>query len=314
MKPSVSIVIVNWNSGPMLMKCLRLCLEQTVPADRIFVVDNASQDDSLQGVDELPGVTLMRMPTNLGFAAGNNRAVACCETDFVVLLNPDAFPEPRWLEALLDAAQASPDVAAFGSRQMQEGVDGMLDGTGDQYFISGRIRRAGYRQRCMPSDLMAREIFSPCAAAAMYRLDVFRECEGFDEDFFCYAEDVDLGFRMRLLGHRAWYVPGAVVHHVGSGAVGGQHSNFATYHGHRNLVWVFVKNMPGSLFWLFLPIHVALNIASVIVLAARFQGRIAWRAKRDSILGIPKFWGKRLAIQSARKAHCFDLWRIFGRK
>lgn len=308
MKPSVCIVIVNWNSGPMLMKCLQSCLEQTVLADRIFVVDNDSQDDSLRGVEEVPGVTLMRMPTNLGFAAANNRAVACCECDFVVLLNPDAFPESGWLEALLNAAAARPDVAAFGSRQMQYGADNVLDGIGDRYFISGRIRRAGYQQRCTPADLVGREIFSPCAAAAMYRLDAFRECGGLDEDFFCYAEDVDLGFRLRLMGHRAWYVPDAVVHHVGSGAVGGQHSDFATYYGHRNLVWVFVKNMPLHLFLFLLPLHLVLNVASVLFLTARGQGRIAWRAKKHAITGLPQIWRKRRAIQRSRKISQLRIW------
>jgi GT2 family glycosyltransferase len=236
MKPTVTIVIVNWNSGALLRQCVEHCLSQTVQADAIVVVDNASQDESLAGLHGLTGVTVMRMDENLGFAAGNNRAIERCTTDWVALLNPDAFADPGWLEALLTAAALHPGVVAFGSRQMQHGVEGVLDGIGDCYYISGQIRRDRYQMPCRPEDLVAREIFSPCAAAAMYRTDVLRECSGFDEDFFCYAEDVDLGFRMRLLGHRAWYVPEAVVHHKGSATVGGRHSDFAAYHGHRNLV------------------------------------------------------------------------------
>jgi GT2 family glycosyltransferase len=302
MKPTVTIVIVNWNSGALLRRCVEHCLRQTVRADAIVVVDNASEDGSLDGLDALPGVTVMRMDSNLGFAAGNNRAIAQCTTDWVALLNPDAFPESKWLESLLAATVEYPDVIAFGSRQMQHGKEGVLDGIGDRYYVSGRIRRDRYQKPCRSVDLVAREIFSPCAAAAMYRLDGLQQCGGFDEDFFCYAEDVDLGFRLRLAGHQAWYVPNAVVQHVGSAVVGGQHSNFATYHGHRNLVWVFVKNMPGWLFWAFLPLHVALNVASLLWLTWRLQGKIALRAKRDALAGLPLMWRKRRLIAKYRRA------------
>jgi GT2 family glycosyltransferase len=91
------------------------------------------------------------------------------------------------------------------------------------------------------------EIFSPCAAAALYRRSALLEVGGFDEDFFCYVEDVDLGFRLRLAGYRCLYVPLSVAHHIGSGTTGGKNSDFSVYHGHRNLVWAFVKNMPGVL-------------------------------------------------------------------
>ena len=90
-----------------------------------------------------------------------------------------------------------------------------------------------------------REVFSPCAAAALYRRSALVEIGGFDDDFFCYSEDVDLGFRLMLAGHSCLYVPTSVTHHVGSGTTGGQNSDFAVYHGHRNLVWTYVKDMPG---------------------------------------------------------------------
>ncbi len=115
----------------------------------------------------------------------------------------------------------------------------------------------------MPTDPEPeREVFSACAAAALYRRDVFEALGGLDEDFFCYMEDVDLGFRLRLAGWGCTYVPTAVVHHVGS-ATSGRRSHFTTYHGHRNLVWVFFKNMPGALLWLYLPQHFSLTSSSV---------------------------------------------------
>jgi GT2 family glycosyltransferase len=122
-----------------------------------------------------------------------------------------------------------------------------------------------------------------------------------------------LGFRLRLAGYRCLYVPKSVVHHVGSGTTGGKNSDFSVYHGHRNLVWTFVKDMPGLLFWLLLPLHVMLNLVSIVWLAFRGQGRVVWRAKRDALLGLPKMWRKRQQIQKSRIASISDIWRVLDK-
>ena len=306
---SASIVIVNWNGGELLVKCLQHLERQTVHPKQVFVVDNASSDNSADSAEDFPWVTVLRMKSNLGFAAGNNAALGLVDADFVVLLNPDAFAEPDWLENLIEAAERRPDIAAFGCRQMRYGAPGILDGMGDCYLISGQVYRDGYGKVQQESDLVMREIFAPCGAAAMYRLSAFIESGGLDEDFFCYMEDVDLGFRLRLLGHTIAYVPAAVVSHVGSAITGGQQSDFATYYGHRNLVWTFVKNMPGFLFWLLLPLHAALNLISLLLIAARGQPRVIFSAKRDALLGLPRIWRKRQIIQASRVASIHDIWR-----
>jgi GT2 family glycosyltransferase len=312
---SITVIIVNWNSGELLAECLRRLKAQTVPPARVLVVDNASSDGSLAGAGELAdNVAVLRMNANLGFAAGNNRALAECDTEFVALLNPDAFPEPNWIERLLAAARAHPEVAAFGSRQLCHGDPDILDGIGDNYHMSGLAWRERYRERQQAGDLAAREIFSPCAAAALYRRRDLADLGGFDEDFFCYQEDVDLGFRLRLAGHKAMYVPDAVVHHVGSASTGGQWSDFAVYHGFRNPVWVFVKNMPGALFWLLLPLHVALNLASILLFSMRGQGGVILKAKWDALLGIPRMWRKRRAIQANRVASIGAIWKALDKR
>lgn len=101
-----------------------------------------------------------------------------------------------------------------------------------------------------------------------------------------------------------------MVHHVGSGTTGGQHSDFALYHGHRNLVWTFVKDMPGMLFWLLLPLHVLLNVVSIVWFALRGQGRVILRAKRDALFGLPKMWRKRQRIQATRVATAREIWQV----
>jgi len=310
----VTVIIVNWNSGDLLSQCLRDLLRQSVKPARILVMDNGSSDASAEQVAQLPGVTVRLLGRNFGFAGGNNRAFSECDTEYVALLNPDAFPEPDWLEKLVAAADAHPEVAAFGSRQMVHELANIVDGMGDVYHVSGLVWRAGHGEMLRDSDAVPCEIFSPCAGAALYRREALATVGGFDEDYFCYVEDVDLGFRLCLAGYRAMYVPDAVVHHVGSATTGGQHSDFSVYHGHRNLVWTFVKNMPGVLFWLLLPMHVVLNIVSIIWFTLRGQGAVILRAKRDAVLGLPKMWRKRQQVQKARVATVRDIWRVLDKR
>lgn len=314
--PKVSVVVVNWNGEPFLERCLSALLTQTVAPHEIILVDNASTDASLAIAQRFPTVRLLAQKENLGFARGNNLAIRAVSTEsqWIVLLNPDAFAEPHWLESLLTMAQANPGFDFFGSKLVTATDQAVLDGAGDAYHFSGLVWRTAHGVPVSALGESECEIFSPCAAAALYRRSVFEQVGGFDEDFFCYVEDVDLGFRLRLAGYRCLYVPQSVVHHVGSGTTGGQHSDFSIYYGHRNLVWTFVKNMPGVLFWLLLPMHVALNLVSILWFVLRGQGAVILRAKRDALLGLPKMWRKRQQIQKTRVASIRDIWGVLDKR
>jgi GT2 family glycosyltransferase len=287
-------------------------MAQTVAPKEIILVDNASTDASLEIVRRFPSVRLLAQEKNLGFACGNNRAFAetAADLEWIALLNPDAFVEPKWLEALLVATRDFPTVDVFGSRLLVAADPMVLDGAGDAYHLSGLVWRIGHGASVASSPEQVKEVFSPCAAAALYRRSALVKVGGFDEDYFCYIEDVDLGFRLRLAGHRCLYVPTSVAHHVGSGTTGGQHSDFAVYHGHRNLVWTYIKDMPGPFFWAFLPLHLAMNLAALAVFAVRGQGATILRAKRDAIRGIPRMWRKRRQIQAARVATPRAIWQV----
>lgn len=309
----VSVLIVNWNSGEMLRRCLSCLSTQTRQPEIVYVVDNDSSDDSASCVADYSNCRLLSPGVNLGFAAGNNLALRDCDTEFVVLLNPDAYAEPGWLAALHDAAEANPDCASFGSRQLVAERPDCLDGIGDVYHVSGLVWRQRHGSRQRPEDLQSREIFSPCAAAALYRRSALEIIGYFDEDHFCYLEDVDLGFRMRLAGYRSLYVPDAIVYHEGSATSGGQHSDFALYYGHRNIVWTYVKNMPSVLFWLFLPLHLLLNLVAVLMFSVRGRGLLLTRAKLDALKGLPKMWAKRREIQKGRRASIMSIWRVLNK-
>jgi GT2 family glycosyltransferase len=301
--PRVLVVIVNYNAGDWLLRAMEGLEQQAFRNFRTVIVDNASTAGALDEVlSRFPSVEAIRSPTNLGFAAANNLAVErFADGEWIALLNPDAIPEPGWLTALLDAAARHPACGSFASRTLNALRPAFLDGAGDAYHASGRYWRIGVGCLARNRNMNGAEVFSACAAAALYSREAWNAVGGFDPDYFCYGEDVDLGFRLRLAGYRCRYVPGAVAHHVGS-AVTGTRSDFSAYHGQRNLVWTFVKNMPGLLFWALLPAHVVLNLSDLFALVLRGQGAIAWRAKLDALEGIPTAWRKRRAIQGARKA------------
>lgn len=308
----VVVVIVNYNGGAMLRNSLLSLNRQSVLPGKIIVVDNDSKDGS---ADELPkmatNIELIRSKKNLGFAAGNNLAIENLKCEWVVLLNPDCYPEPNWLQVLLDAAERNPSVSAFGSKLLMANDAGVLDGIGDAYHISGFFWRSGHRRLESDYPDKSLEIFSPCAAAAMYRRSSMVEAGVFDDRFFCYGEDVDLGFRMRLLGHSALYVPEARVFHESSG-VTGYRSDFSVYHGHRNLVWVYLKNMPLAVLFLTLPFHVIASLLLGLVVWRRGQLAIYVKAKLDALSGIGWVISQRKIVQKNRKVPLIGLLRVMS--
>ncbi len=312
--PHTAAIIVNWNSHSLLQPCLEALSRQTVGLDKIIVVDNASKDGSCIDIDkQYQKVTLIRLDTNTGFAIANNIGVE--ETmgyDWIALVNPDAFVRPDWLQRLLEAAKQYPEYACFGSRLLTAHDGAMLDGAGDIYHVSGLAWRRGHGQAAAGRGLERQEIFSPCAAAALYRREAFLAVGGFDESYFCYFEDVDLGFRLRLAGYRCLYVPEAVAYHMGS-ATTGKHSDFTVYHGHRNLVWTYFKNMPGSLLWLYLPQHLFLNLISLLWFALQGQGGAILKAKWDALKGLPRVMKRRRQIQVKRQVSAWDLRRVMAK-
>jgi GT2 family glycosyltransferase len=306
-------VVVAWNAGGYLEQVAESLARLTLKPRRVIVVDNASSDGSVEALAKRHAeVEVLRPGRNIGFAAANNEGARTADgCEWVALLNPDAFPEPDWLAELADASRKHPEYSLLGSRLLRATAPGQLDGTGDVYHVSGLAWRRDHR--CpVEKGAPAGEVFSVCAAAALYRRDDFLSAGGFDERFFCYFEDTDLAFRLRLQGHRCWYEPRSVVHHVGSGTAGVE-SDFTLYHSHRNLVWTYVKNMPGALFWVYLPQHLLLNVLSIGWFSIRGHSRAILSAKRDALRGFPHALRERRAIQAGRTVKSRELLRVMSR-
>jgi GT2 family glycosyltransferase len=312
----VSVVVVNYNGGAMLRACVASALASTVPV-HVYVSDNGSADGSIGALRTELGddarVTVVANEANLGFAKGNNVVLASCRSEYVLCLNPDATLAPDCIAKLLEIARQNPDAASIAPTIVRTDRHDLLDGAGDAYHVSGLVWRRGHGSPVAEyAHGGTSEVFSACAAAALYKRSALEAVGGFDEDYFCYLEDVDLGFRLRLAGHRCLYVPDAVAYHVGS-ATSGKDSDFAVYHGHRNLVWTYVKNMPPVLFWLYLPQHLALNAATVVWYALKGRASVILRSKRDALRGLRGVLEKRRALQRLRVAGARALRRFMNK-
>jgi len=310
----VVVVIVNFDSGGLLRLCLAAVAQQTYPAFRVIVVDNDSMDDSLDGIHEAyPDVQIVHMPENVGFAGGCNAGIEAAGTcKWIACLNPDAFPEPGWLAGLMVAAGRYPDCAAFGSQLVMAEDPSLLDGTGDVYHVSGLAWRRDYGRPIKRGVGEGDEIFAPCAAAALYRHDALADVGGFDTSYFCYFEDVDLGFRLRLRGYRSRYAPESRALHVGS-AITGFRSDFSVYHGHRNMVWTYFKNMPMPLLWLYLPQHILANVLTILRYSLRGQAGAILKAKWHALKALPAVLRARKETQAKRRVSARDVWRYMNR-
>lgn len=295
----VTIIIVTWNSRRFLVRQMAALAALNERRWRLIVIDNASAPSERPSVADLPlGAALVQNNENVGFAAANNQAAQLAGTPFLALLNPDAFPAPDWLTELLAAAARWPEAAAFGSTQLLDANPALLDGAGDAMHALGLPYRSLHRH---PATQLTAEgpAFSACAAAMLIRADRFHALGGFEPSFFCYCEDVDFGFRLRLAGGETIQAPRAIVRHVAGGA-GNQ--AFADRHGARNRLWTFVRCMPSPFFELLLAPH--LLATTLIALMHARDGRLVaqLRGLGDGVRGLPAAFSARRDIQATRIA------------
>lgn len=286
-------------------------LAQTEQDFECFIVDNGSTDGSIATLPDLDKrFIIMELGDNTGFAAANNTAAKQAKAPWLALLNPDAFARPDWLEQLLKASGTTPNITMVGSAQYLALADNpTLDGVGDCYHFSGIAFRAGYGKQIEPPK--AGLVFGPCAAAALYHRGKFLALGGFDERFFCYHEDVDLAFRMQLSGGECLQSPDAIVDHISSG-ISSKVPEFAIYHGTRNRIWTFFKNMPWPLLIFLTPFHIGANLAYLGWALFR-KGRLkpTLRGIRDGIKGLPQTFRDRKIVQETRIINSAEIMKKF---
>jgi GT2 family glycosyltransferase len=275
----LSVVVVNWNSRADLEACLESLRAQTHRPIEVVVIDNASTDGSVEMVrSRFPEVRLLAQAENLGFAEACNVGIDATTGPWVAMLNNDATAEPRWAEALVEVATgAAPSCGMLQSLMLFQRAPGNVNSTGIELTRSGGGRDRG-EGAPRPTRLDLEEIFCPTAGAAAYRramLEAVRLPVGyFDRDHFCYYEDMDLGWRSRLAGWSALYVPASVVLHRYHGSTARRGRSWLVVTSRTNRLRTLVKNAS----WRFV---VATSPHSVADIA-----RVLWYGRASAAVGL----------------------------
>jgi GT2 family glycosyltransferase len=309
--PRATVVIPNWNGRQFLGLCLGSLREQTWGAFETILVDNGSVDGSVTFVKEhFPEVYVVSLGENRGIAAAFNAGIEASTAEYVVLLNNDTEQDPGWLEALVRAAEDHPEAGFLASKLVDFHDRTMLDGAGDAMRLSGLPYRLGHGERDGGRFDRPGYVFGACAAAALYRRDMLDEVGLFDEDFVSYCEDGDLSFRAQLAGYRCFYVPGAVVYHMGSASTGGKRSPTATRLGSRNSFSLLVKNLPPSAVPHILPFFAAGQLGRMITAAVTGSLRAHLEGLAGAWRHLPLMLAKRAEIQKRKKVSDAEVRRL----
>ncbi len=337
--PLASIIVLNYNGLDHLEACLDSLSRLEFPRDRleILLADNGSSDGSLEFVrSRYPDVSVVELAQNHGFAGGNNRAAEIARGRWVVFLNNDTRVDPRFLERLLDplsdevVASSSKILSFDGTKMLYRGAEANLFGFGYQL---------GMGEEYVPrANETPTEVFFPCGCATAFDRETFLKWGGFDEDFFAYYEDVDLGWRTWMMGGKVLYVPDSIVYHKGDGSF--RHVGSGPKHvmWNRNVLFLLYKNYEPETLKKVLPLALLLTMerafyfldqksesarAAVHALFAgdeesaiedhvREVGLAHLQALDEFIVGLPALREKREFLQKSRQRSDAELARRFS--
>jgi GT2 family glycosyltransferase len=299
--PRACVAILNYDGLALLDQVVPTVLAQRGVDFEVVVVDNGSSDGSADHVRaSWPGVRVVALDRNVGVTAALNRMVdAARDAEFVALLNNDVELEPDWLAHLVATLDAHPEAAAAAGKLLRQDARDVIDRAGDEVYWSGACFGRGAGERDEGQFERAEEVFAVGGAAALYRREAFDRVGPFDEDLFAYLEDVDWGFRARLVGYGARYEPAAVGYHRG-GATLGDINPFSLYQLRRNTVWLVAKNYPAATLVRHAPAVVTFHLAALAFAVRARAVRLVIRAYADALLGLPRMLRKRRAIQCSR--------------
>lgn len=301
--PLISVVIPNWNGKKFLAGCLDSLKTQTYEPIEVVIVDNGSKDGSVEYLQEnYPYVKLVTFPVNTGFSPAVNAGIKASTGEMVALLNNDTVVDPNWMAELIKAMQEHPEAGSAGCKMLAYDDHTLLDGAGDGYRRGGLPGRIGHKERDTGRFNRKRYLLGACGGAALYRRELFDAIGLFDEDYFAYLEDVDLGLRAQAAGFKCIYVPTSIVYHLGCGTTGSGYSPLVVRLSARNNWNTIVKNIPMPLLWKFLPHICFWQLYYLAVVTVRGGQLVPWlKGTYEAVKLFPKMMEKRREINRLRK-------------
>lgn len=268
--PTVSVIVLNHNGRQFMEDCFGSLGRLEYPADAVELVlaDNASSDGSPDLVAEkFPHVRVLRFGENHGFSAGNNRAVRESKSEYVAFLNSDMRVDPGWLVGLVGALDRSRGAICASSKILS--WDGKaIDFGGILLSFLGHGRADGYLETDTAAYDDVRDILAPCGGAMLISREVFEEVGGFDEDFFMYFEDIDLGWRLWIQGYEVAFAPSSICYHVHFGSTSEEQKARVGYLYERNALFTIIKNYEQSYLDRVLPLALLMHFKRAYLLGA----------------------------------------------
>ena len=283
----VTIVIPNYNGKRLLENCLKTLEQQTYKDFKVLVIDNGSKDGSAEVSSENLDLEIVSLKENLGFCGAVNLGIQKTETPYLILLNNDTEVDGHFVEKLLAGIQKSERIFSCGAQMIDFKNHEILDNAGDLYTAMGWAVARGKGKKCADFEQAVR-VFSCCAGAAIYRMDILKKIGGLDEQHFAYLEDVDLGYRARIAGFENWYTPEAKVYHVGSATTGTRYNEKKVFLAARNTIFVIYKNMPVLQLILNLPFIFAGMIVKTLFFIKKGFAKEYWKGIVEGICNCHK--------------------------
>jgi GT2 family glycosyltransferase len=298
--PEISVIVVNWNGKCLLGECLSALRQQTFRDFETILVDNGSEDGSVEYVrTQFPEAKVVPLPDNRGFTGGNIAGYEQTSGDLIVLLNNDAEAHPNWLEEIHRASQAYPKAGSFASKLLYFDERGRVENCGFDLDVAGATVDLGRDEPDGPAWAQPRKVFGACGGAVAYRRRMLEEIGFLDPEFFMIYEDVDLSFRAQLRGYECVYIPGAIVYHRYRATIGKAPSR-QVFYSQRNIEFVYLKNMPLGLILRSVPQRLAYEVGAAIYFAQQGAGAAFLRAKLDVLRCLPSILRKRREIQERK--------------
>jgi GT2 family glycosyltransferase len=330
MLPLISVVIPNWNGRKYLEVCIDSLMKQSHHNLEIIVVDNASADDSIAYLQKnFPDVKVIKHSSNLGFGAANNAGIRAARGEYLMMLNNDTRLEPKCIEELRNSIDKDENFGACASKILLEYEDNLLDVAGIAVCLDGLSIGRG-RLESGDKFIDEEEVFFASDCACLYKKDMLDDIgltnEVYDEDFFAYADETDMGWRAQLAGWKCIYTPQAVVHHLHS-ASSSNYSPLKAFLVERNRIWVAVKSFPVSFLILGLSYTIlryfyqAVGALTGKGAAGKFAKeankfeliKILIKANVSAFLGLPKMLKKRREIMKKKRIANREIYTLLKR-
>jgi GT2 family glycosyltransferase len=298
--PLVSVIVPNWNGMRFVGMCLDSLAQLHFENFEVIVVDNGSMDGSREMIEEkYPWVRLLKLPYNKGFAIACNEGIKASKAEYVVLLNNDIEVVPDWLSELYEGMERHPECGMGTTKMMFLDNRDVFYNTGDLFHSWSAGGGRGQGEKDNGQYDQEDYVFGACAGAGIYRKELFKQIGLFDEDFFIFAEDVDLNMRSQLQGFQAVYLPKSKVYHIGTATVG-LYSDRYVYLCKRNDILVFIKNYSLKMYFKYLYSIWKHQFNDIKYFTYRGQGQVLLKSKWDALKLLPKMLFRRFQIQRTR--------------